>query len=147
MKHIRKFNENKSDVTKEDLIRFVSEIRECCLDFEDEELIYYSFFSYKKKTINGYLSIFKPNNNFDRWIDSSYVGLPKNSDFGILLVFKIPEVKKEWSIIGHDGISRLEDIINISRRLENLDFEVELNLDGKHHQYKPIYMYVMYPDF
>lgn len=149
MKHIRKFNENKSHVKKEDIIRFLSEIRECCLDFEDDGLISYSVF-HKNETINGYWATFNPiNNNFDTWVEIIYHGLQRiqNSDFGIVLSLKIPEVKNDKCLLGHDGISRLEDIINISRRLENLDFEVEMDINYKHHEYKPVNLFVMYPDF
>jgi hypothetical protein len=153
MMRIRKFNESNNDIKREDIIRFVNEIRECCLDFEDDELISYIFYTKLSFSFFGnnsyqlFNSIFVPNSNdFDRWIESIMIDLPNSGiDFGIKLSLKIPEIKN--GMLTKDGISRLDDIITISRRLESLDFEVSMDLNGKHEKYKPVELYVLYPDF
>lgn len=134
---------------KEDIIRFVSEIRECCLEFEDDNTIDYNF----SVAGNDVYIIFKPGNDFDEWINRGYsfvkdIPAVRGTEFCLSLNFKIKEIKayRRDTYLTSEGINKLEDIITIKRRLED-DFDIIMQMDYNHHLYKPITLKIFYPEF
>lgn len=144
MRRLKRFNESSMFHKKEDIIRFVSEIRECCLEFEDDNTIDYHFSSGS----NAILFYFKPGDDFDEWIDRGYSFVKYSTEFCLSLNFKIKERKsyRGDTYLTSEGINKLEDIITIKRRLED-DFDIIMQMDYNHHLYKPITLKIFYPEF
>jgi hypothetical protein len=144
MKRLKRFNESSMFHKKEDIIRFVSEIRECCLEFEDDESIDYNF----SVAGNDLIFRFTPGNDFDEWFERGYSFVKGNTEFCLSLNFKIKERKvyKGDSYLTGEGINKLEDIITIKRRLEDY-FDIIMQMDYNHHLYKPISLKIFYREF
>lgn len=146
MRRLKKFNESNIFHEKEDIIKFVSEIRECCLEFEDDNKIFYNF-----SVAGSDLSIyFSPDDNsklgfydFDEWIDKVYSYVKDSSEFCLSLNFTITERKvyRGRFYLTSEGINKLEDIITIKRRLE-YDFDIIMQMDRDHTILK-----IFYPEF
>lgn len=134
-----------------------SNVRYIFSEFEDLSLVSYSVSTsddtyHKSPVPHSYRSIgytFKPGDNhpFDNPIDKlnhfkdmiSH-GVENTKHIIIEVNIKFPSIPNYGgrSLIDMEGIKSLEEILTASYRLKDIGYNVILDMNGSHHQYKPI---------
>lgn len=126
--------------TLDDKIR---DIRDVLIDFSDSDLIE----RYSCEASQNYISC--TNNDFEKFISNiAYTFKPKDlyllhsgdSKIEIGVTLYLPGKRKQGgsAILTYESINLLEDIIVAVNRLDSMGFEVGLDLNGSHMDYKPI---------
>ena len=142
------FNENIDDVTS--FIKSkVDEVREIFTDFEDMNIVSYSIIKNGEKS--GYN--FNPKTgDYDRWLDFCIPGIAyalsdKNINIKICIIseIKLPAEQNsgvdelpKYSVINSEGIKLFEDILTANSRLIDSGYDIKLDMNGNHHEYKPV---------
>lgn len=151
------FNEN-NDNLKDILSEKLSEVREPFYELEDLDIISYSIIvsgnekggliQFKPKTSNldNFIDYITPSIKFGR--DINYLGTkpPKRStisgekDYCFICEIKLPGESNEFgsTVIGNDGIDLFDDIISGVNRLKDLGYNVKLDFNASHSEYKPL---------
>ena len=141
------FNEN-SDNSKEVISSKFLEAREVFLDFEDMGIISYSLASPGFER-GGYISFDPKRGDVNRFLDFQLPVIISTSELGtkskkldkvcIIVDIKLPGEPNEFgsTVIGNDGIKLFEDILIANSRLIDMGFDVKLDLNGNHPEYKP----------
>jgi len=150
-----KFNEFNSEESNSQVIQSIrnsllktlkdkiEDIRDIFVEFGDSNIIE----RYSCEASQTYISC--TNNDFDRFISNiAYTFKPKDlyslhsgdSKVTIGVSLYLPGKRKDNgnAILTYESISLLEDIIVAAKRLKSSDFEVELDMNGSHRDYKPI---------
>lgn len=111
-----KFNENSSDDIRSQLTNKLTEVRDVFTDLEDMGIISYGTIGRK----------------------SSYTVSDK--DFCIIVDIKLPAEPNEFgsTVIGNESIKIFEDILIANSRLIDAGYDVKLDLNASHNQYKPV---------
>ena len=141
------FNEN-SDNSKEVISSKFLEVREVFLDFEDMGIISYSLVSPGFER-GGYISFDPKRGDVNRFLDFQLPVIISTSELGtkskkldkvcIIVDIKLPGEPNEFgsTVIGNEGIRLFEDILIANSRLIDMGFDVKLDLNGNHPEYKP----------
>ena len=141
------FNEN-SDNSKEVISSKFLEVREVFLDFEDIGIISYSLVSPGFER-GGYISFDPKRGDVNRFLDFQLPVIISTSELGtkskkldkvcIIVDIKLPGEPNEFgsTVIGNEGIRLFEDILIANSRLIDMGFDVKLDLNGNHPEYKP----------
>ena len=162
-----KFNENTDNLKSVGLaIGFtltqkLSEVREIFYELEDLGIIQYSilvsgyerggasYFNPKLTTkmgdINEYIDYITPTVKFGlnkdvRFHDGKRIRNTPDERLLILIDIKLPGESNEFgsTVIGNDGIDLFDDIISGVNRLKDLGYNVKLDFNANHHEYKPL---------
>ena len=146
------FNEN-TNISKEFISSKFFEVREVFLDFEDMGIITYSMVSpgFEK---GGYISFDPKVGDVNRFLDFQlptltglgYTGrlailTSKKLDKGCIIVdIKLPGESTEFgsTVIGNEGIKLFDDMLTANSRLIDAGYDVKLDLNSSHSQYKPV---------
>lgn len=122
MKHIRKFESNKSN----DIFKT---IRDILVEFEDDKIIIYSCSWESFGAFN-----FNPERETDeRFVNNLKIISNRRDNLHIKIICNIKLPKD----LNKKGIEVLEDVIVATKRLEIEGIESRLDLGGNHHLYKP----------
>lgn len=138
------FNENVDDITS--FIKSkVDEIREIFTDFEDMGIVSYALIKGGEERGVGYT--FDPKTgNYDNWLEFCIPGIRyeyknKKSDLQVCIIahIKLPSEQNEFgsSVVNSEGIKLFEDILTANSRLIDAGYDIKLDLNSSHHQYKP----------
>jgi hypothetical protein len=143
------------------------EIREVFMDFEDMGIVSYSvvFSGYEN---GRYSSFNPKRGDFESFLDNITstlsLGLTKDEDLGgpglddkykaigrktakvsdknicIIADIQLPGEENEFgsTVIGNDGIKLFDDILTANSRLIDINYDVKMDLNSNHHQYKPV---------
>ena len=143
-----KFNEN-TDNLKDILSQKLSEVREIFYELEDLGIIKYNFITPGYERSGG--TTFDPRiGNQDNFIENktsiirlTYKSAIRNTPDNQLLILidiKLPGESNEFgsTVIGNDGIDLFDDIISGVNRLKDLGYNVKLDFNASHHEYKPL---------
>ena len=149
-----KFNEN-VDGLKDQLSKKLSEVRDVFSELEDLDIITYTIVAsgYER---GDYTNFDPQRGNFDMFINTItptvQLGLSKDN-IGAITKYKVTDkdlciitsVKLVGetnafgsTVLNNDGIKLFEDIIIANSRLIDMGFDVKLDLNGNHPQYKPV---------
>jgi hypothetical protein len=145
-----KFNEN-TDELRSHLGAKLTEVRDVFTDFEDMGIITYTVVASGFER-SGYTSFDPKRGDFERFIDYitpvaslgiSVHGLGNKTseeDFCIITDIKLPGESTEFgsTVIGNEGIKIFEDILVANSRLIDAGYNVKLDLNASHGQYKPV---------
>jgi hypothetical protein len=138
------FNENIDDITS--FIKSkIDEIREIFTDFEDMNIVSYALI--KGGEERGVGHTFNPKtSDYDRWLDLCIPGIRyayknKKSDIQVCIIshIKLPAEQNEFgsSVINSEGIKLFEDILTANSRLIDAGYDIKLDMNSNHHEYKP----------
>ena len=136
------FNEN-SDNSKEVISSKFHEVREVFLDFEDMGIISYSMVlpGFER---GGYLSFDPKVGDVTRFLDYQLPTLTvksrKLNKVCIIVDIKLPGESNEFgsTVIGNEGIRLFDDMLTANSRLIEAGYDVKLDLNASHSQYKPV---------
>ncbi|MGI9163447.1 MAG: hypothetical protein ACR2JI_11100 [Mycobacterium sp.] len=143
------FNEN-SDSTKEIISSKFLEVRELFLDFEDVGIISYSMVSSdferggRAHHRRGYISFDPKVGDINRFLDFQLPTLTVTSKklekVCIIVDIKLPGESNEFgsTVIGNEGIKLFDDMLTANSRLTEAGYDVKMDLNGSHGQYKPV---------
>jgi len=142
------FNENTSN-SKEIISSKFLEVRELFLDFEDMKIVSYSMVSPGFER-SGYLSFDPKRGDINRFLDFQLPVLISTSELGtksrkldqvcIIVDIELPGEENEFgsTVIGNEGIKLFDDILTANSRLIDGGYDVKMDLNSNHHQYKPV---------
>ena len=142
------FNENTSN-SKEIISSKFLEVREVFLDFEDMGIISYSMVSPGFER-GGYISFDPKRGDVNRFLDFQLPVLISTSELGtkskkldkvcIIVDIKLPGESNEFgsTVIGNEGIKLFDDMLTANSRLIESGYDVKLDLNSSHGQYKPV---------
>lgn len=136
------FNEN-TNISKEVISSKFLEVREVFLDFEDMGIISYSMVSPGFER-GGYISFDPKVGDVNRFLDFQLPTLTlksKNLDKVCIIVdIKLPGESNEFgsTVIGNEGIRLFDDMLTANSRLIEAGYDVKLDLNASHGQYKPV---------
>ena len=132
------FNEN-SDNSKEVISSKFHEVREVFLDFEDMGIISYSIIlpGFER---GGYISFDPKRGDVNRFLDFQLPTLRKQTKYCIIVDIKLPGESNEFgsTVIGNEGIKLFDDMLTANSRLIESGYDVKLDLNASHGQYKPV---------
>ena len=132
------FNEN-SDNSKEVISSKFLEVREVFLDFEDMGIISYSIIlpGFER---GGYISFDPKRGDVNRFLDFQLPTLRKQTKYCIIVDIKLPGESNEFgsTVIGNEGIKLFDDMLTANSRLIESGYDVKLDLNASHGQYKPV---------
>jgi len=132
------FNEN-SDNSKEVISSKFHEVREVFLDFEDMGIISYSIVlpGFER---GGYISFDPKVGDVNRFLDFQLPTLRKQTKYCIIVDIKLPGESNEFgsTVIGNEGIKLFDDMLTANSRLIEAGYDVKLDLNASHGQYKPV---------
>jgi len=141
-----KFNEN-NDNLRDKLSEKLSEVREPFYELEDLDIISYGIISSGDER-SGLISFDPKASNrmgdIDLYLDyiTPVVKLRTRSDSSICVVvdIKLPGESNEFgsTVIIKEGISLFDDIISGVNRLKDLGYNVKLDFNASHGEYKPL---------
>jgi len=137
------FNEN-NDNLRGILSEKLSEVREPFYELEDLGIISYGIIASGDER-SGLIS-FNPKamSDIDLYLDyiTPVVKLRTKSDSSVCVVvdIKLPGESNEFgsTVIGNKGIELFDDIISGVGRLKDLGYDVKLDFNASHGQYKPL---------
>ena len=147
------FNENFNfDSFKEDISSKFLEVREFFLDFEDMGIVSYTMVSpgYER---GGYISFDPKRGDVNRFlinqssiiVSTTRIDDPKNNPFEIKRVciivdIKLPGEQNEFgsTVIGNEGIRLFDDMLTANSRLIDAGYDVKMDLNSNHGEYKPV---------
>ena len=150
-----KFNESSSDDLRSQLASKLTEVRDVFTEFEDMGIITYSVIASGFER-GGYGQFDPKRGDFERFLDyitptvhlgisSDKIGMRdkykvSEKDFCIITDIKLPGESNEFgsTVIGNEGIKIFEDILVANSRLIDAGYNVKLDLNGSHGDYKPI---------
>lgn len=144
------FNEN-TNISREFISSKFLEVREVFLDFEDMGIISYSMvlpgferggyisFDPKVGDVNRFLDFQLPTLTFSK----RHLGVltsDKLDKVCIIVDIKLPGEPNEFgsTIIGNEGIRLFDDMLTANSRLIEAGYDVKLDLNASHGQYKPV---------
>lgn len=148
------FNEN-SDEPKFDskfvrskLSDKLMEVREVFMDFEDMGIVSYTAVVSGWEA-SGYSSFDPKRGDFERFLDyitpTLSLGLRKTSKVSdknicIIVDIKLPGESNEFgsTVIGNEGIKLFDDMLTANSRLIDGEYDVKMDLNSNHSQYKPV---------
>ena len=136
------FNEN-YDGAKEIISSKFLEVREVFLDFEDMGIISYSMVSPGFER-GGYISFDPKVGDVNRFLDYQLPTLTvksrKLNKVCIIVDIKLPGESNEFgsTVIGNEGIRLFDDMLTANSRLIEAGYDVKLDLNASHSQYKPV---------
>ena len=136
------FNEN-SDSAKEIISSKFLEVREVFLDFEDMGIISYSLVSPGFER-GGYISFDPKRGDVNRFLDYQLPTLTVTSKklekVCIIVDIKLPGESNEFgsTVIGNEGIRLFDDMLTANSRLIESEYDVKMDLNASHGQYKPV---------
>ena len=136
------FNEN-SDNSKEVISSKFLEVREVFLDFEDMGIISYSLVSPGFER-GGYISFDPKVGDVNRFLDfqlPTLISTSKKLDKVCIIVdIKLPGESNEFgsTVIGNESIRLFDDMLTANSRLIESGYDVKLDLNASHGQYKPV---------
>ena len=153
IKRWSKFNEN-VDGLRDQLSEKLSEVRDVFSDFEDLDIITYTIVAsgYER---GDYITFDPQRGNFDRFMDNItpivQLGISKDNigsitkykvtdkDFCIITNIKLMGETNAFksTVLNNSGIKLFEDILIANSRLIDMGFDVKLDLNGTHTEYKP----------
>ena len=132
------FNEN-SNSAKEVISSKFHEVREVFLDFEDMGIISYSIIlpGFER---GGYISFDPKVGDVNRFLDFQLPTLRKQTKYCIIVDIKLPGESNEFgsTVIGDEGIKLFDDMLTANSRLIESGYDVKLDLNASHGQYKPV---------
>ena len=148
-----KFNEN-ADGLRDQLSEKLSEVRDVFSDFEDLDIITYTIVAsgYER---GDYITFDPQRGNFDRFMDNItpivQLGISKDNigaitkykvtdkNFCIITSIKLMGETNAFksTVLNNSGIKLFEDILIANSRLIDMRFDVKLDLNGLHPEYKP----------
>jgi hypothetical protein len=150
-----KFNESSSDDLRSQLASKLTEVRDVFTEFEDMGIITYSVIASGFER-GGYGQFDPKRGDFERFLDyitptvhlgisSDKIGMRdkykvSEKDFCIITDIKLPGESNEFgsTVIGNEGIKIFEDILVANSRLIDAGYDVKLDLNASHSQYKPV---------
>jgi hypothetical protein len=150
-----KFNESSSDDLRSQLASKLTEVRDVFTEFEDMGIITYSVIASGFER-GGYGQFDPKRGDFERFLDyitptvhlgisSDKIGMRdkykvSEKDFCIITDIKLPGESNEFgsTVIGNEGIKIFEDILVANSRLIEAGYDVKLDLNASHGQYKPV---------
>jgi len=141
----QKFNES-DDNLKEILLDNFSKIREVFYEFEDMEMISYSFTKYSGNSPISCGYVFTPGqyqneaeriNHFIEFVEPQISSLLNSNLVRCNVDIKFPTIDKDCTI-GPDGILLFEDLLTANNKLIGMGYNVVLSLNGSHPDYKPM---------
>jgi hypothetical protein len=136
------FNEN-TNISKEVISSKFLEVREVFLDFEDMGIISYSMVSPGFER-GGYISFDPKVGDVNRFLDFQLPTLTiksrKLDKVCIIVDIKLPGESNEFgsTVIGNEGIRLFDDMLTANSRLIEAGYDVKLDLNASHGQYKPV---------
>jgi hypothetical protein len=154
------FNENKDNI-REIISKKLSEVREQFYELEDLGIVRYSvinsgserggisYFDPKLSTkmgdIDQFLDYILPVVKFDREVIKPLTSKSQENTL-ILVDIKLPGESNEFgsTVIAREGLSIFDDIISGSNRLITQGYNVKLDLNSSHGEYKPIKILVYF---
>lgn len=139
----QKFNES-DDNLKEILLDNFSKIREVFYEFEDMNMVSFSFTKYLDDSPASCGYVFTPGqdqneseiNQFIEFVEPQ-IRVMKNNLVRLNVDIKFPTIDN-FCTIGPDGILLFEDLLTANSRLIGMGYNVELSLNGSHPDYKPM---------
>ena len=143
------FNENTSN-SKEVISSKFLEVKEVFLDFEDMGIISYSMVSSgferggRAHHRRGYISFDPKVGDINRFLDFQLPTLTVTSKklekVCIIVDIKLPGESNEFgsTVIGNEGIKLFDDMLTANSRLIESGYDVKLDLNASHGQYKPV---------
>lgn len=143
-----KFNEN-TDNLKDILSQKLSEVREIFYELEDLGIIKYTFIAsgYERSggttfdpRISNQGSFIENKTNIIRLTYKRAIRNTPDKPLLMLIDIKIPGESNEFgsTVIGNDGIDLFDDIISGVNRLKDLGYNVKLDFNASHNEYKPL---------
>ena len=152
------FNES-SDNDKEIIKNKFIEVREIFLDFEDMDII--TSYSIIVFLSNMSISFNPKRDDVDVFIDTrlnlllsrippaphgggggnaTRIKSLKKQKIYIIVDIKLPGEENEFgsTVIGNESIKLFDDILTANSRLIDSGYDVKMDLNGNHHQYKPV---------
>jgi hypothetical protein len=152
-----KFNENTNELRSQ-LSEKLTEVRDVLTDFEDMGIISYGVIASGYE--GGGYGQFNPKEaregDFERFLDfitpTVNLGINRGNlgatikhkvtdkDFCIITDIKLPGKSNGFgsTVLENDGIKIFEDILVANSRLIDVGYDVRLDLNGNHHEYKPV---------
>ncbi len=148
-----KFNENTSGDLRNKLSEKLTEVRDFLIEFEDMGIITYTIISSGFER-GGYLDFDPKRGDFERFLDMITPTIKfgfdsdmrtkrkykvSEKDFCIIADIKIVGESDKFgsTVIGNEGIKLFEDILVANSRLIDVGYDVKLDLNASHNQYKP----------
>jgi hypothetical protein len=143
------FNEN-TNISKEVISSKFLEVREVFLEFEDMGIISYSMVSSdferggRAHHRRGYISFDPKVGDINRFLDFQLPTLTVTSKklekVCIIVDIKLPGESNEFgsTVIGNEGIKLFDDMLTANSRLIEAGYDVKMDLNGSHGQYKPV---------
>jgi hypothetical protein len=143
------FNEN-TNISKEVISSKFLEVREVFLEFEDMGIISYSMVpsSFERGDRahhrRGYISFDPKVGDINRFLDFQLPTLTVTSEklekVCIIVDIKLPGESNEFgfTVIGNEGIRLFDDMLTANSRLIEAGYDVKLDLNASHGQYKPV---------
>lgn len=129
-----KFNKNDDNI-EEKLTKIFLDVRECFLELEDMKIVdSYGFYPNSPNYVNRY----RPNidqQSVEMFIKTVKVQNTFTKMKNIVVDIKFPTNN---DIINSEGIKLFEYILFINDRLTHLGYDVKLDMNANHHQYKPM---------
>ena len=143
------------------------EVREVFIDFEDMGIVSYTVVVSGYEN-GGYSSFDPKRGDFERFLDyitsTLSLGLTKDENLGgpgldqkykllgrktgkvsdknicIIVDIKLPGEENEFgsTVIGNEGIKLFDDILTANSRLIGSEYDIKMDLNSNHHQYKPV---------
>lgn len=149
-----KFNENTSGDLRSKLVEKLTEVRDFFIEFEDMGIITYTIIASGFER-GGYVDFDPKRGDFERFLDMITPTIKfgfdsvmrtgrkykvSEKDFCIIADIKIPGESNEFgsTVIGNEGIKLFEDILVANSRLIDVGYDVKLDLNANHGQYKPV---------
>jgi hypothetical protein len=141
----QKFNESDNNL-KEILLDNFSKIREVFYEFEDMNMVSYSFNKYIGSAAISCGYVFTPGqyqneteriNHFIEFVEPQISSLLGGNLVRLNVDIKFPTIDN-FCTIGPDGILLFEDLLTANSRLIGMGYNVELSLNGSHPDYKPM---------
>ena len=141
------FNEN-TNISKEVISSKFLEVREVFLDFEDMGIISYSMVPSgferggRAHHRRGYISFDPKVGDINRFLDFQLPTLTVTSleKVCIIVDIKLPGESNEFgsTVIDSEGIRLFDDMLTANSRLIEAGYDVKMDLNGSHGQYKPV---------
>ena len=144
-----KFNENTNELRSQ-LSEKLTEVRDVLTDFEDMGIISYSMVSSdferggRAHHRRGYISFDPKVGDINRFLDFQLPTLTVTSKklekVCIIVDIKLPGESNEFgsTVIGNEGIKLFDDMLTANSRLIEAGYDVKMDLNGSHGQYKPV---------
>jgi hypothetical protein len=98
----------------------------------------------------GYISFDPKRGDVNRFLDFQLPVIISTSELGtkskkldkvcIIVDIKLPGEENEFgsTVIGNEGIKLFDDILTANSRLIDGEYDVKMDLNSNHHQYKPV---------